>query len=291
MKQVREETGIVHLRTAQRTDIKSFLLNCDLSPLPLVPSSALVDEWLYYGCIYVDGLRFRENSELQEGQVLRLHTRRKNYVTGGKPLSDCLILNEEEFVVIDKPSGVPTHPTLDNYVDNVQYRLSQELSQEILVTHRLDVSTQGLLILAKNKNAQAAINKAFAKGRVSKSYRALTAKQVPEGLHTHYIDPQTRVPREISDQVHEGWWECKLEVTLSQPHRLGFRSDIRLITGKTHQIRAQFAALGAPILGDVTYGSTHSFSGGATALECYAMEFPFRTQTYSLKRSKSLVKE
>lgn len=289
MKQVREETGIVHLRTAYSTDIKSFLLASDLSPLPLVPNAGLVDEWLYYGCIYVDGLRLRENRELQEGQVLRLHTRRKSYVTGGKPLSDCLIINEEEFLVIDKPFGVPTHPTLDNYVDNVQYRLSQELGREILVTHRLDIPTQGLLILAKNKNAQAAINKAFAKGRVSKSYRALTANPLAQGLHTHYIDPETRVPREISDQTRDGWWECKLEVTLSQPHHLGFRSDIRLITGKTHQIRAQFAALGAPILGDVTYGSAHSFLDGAIALECYAMEFPFRTQTYSLKRPKSLV--
>ena len=125
MKQVREETGIVHLRTAHRTDIKSFLLASDLSPLPLVPNAVLVDEWLYYGCIYVDGLRLRENRELQEGQVLRLHTRRKSYVTGGKPLSDCLIVNEEEFVVIDKPSGVPTHPTLDNYVDNVQMHQRQ----------------------------------------------------------------------------------------------------------------------------------------------------------------------
>lgn len=288
MKQVREETGIVHLRTAHRTDIKAFLLGSDLSPLPITPDSTLIDEWLHYGCIYVDGLRQRGNQELQEGQVLRLHTRRKKYAMGHSPLSERLVANEEEFVVIDKPSGVPTHPTLDNYVDNVQYRLSQELEREILVTHRLDVATQGLLILAKNKNAQAAINKAFAKGRVNKSYRALTAKPIPEGLHTHYINPETRVPREISDQPHNDWWECKLEVTLSQAHPLGFRSDIRLITGKTHQIRAQFSAFGAPVLGDVTYGSIHSYSEGGIALECFAMEFPFRLKTYSLKRARSL---
>lgn len=289
MKQVRAETGIVHLRTANRTDVKTFLLGSDLSPLPISPDSILIDEWLYYGCIYVDGLRLRENQELQEGQLIRLHTRRKKYALSPLPLSERLVANEEEFVVIDKPSGVPTHPTLDNYVDNVQYRLSQELKREILVTHRLDVATQGLLILAKNKNAQAAINKAFAKGRVNKWYRALTAKPISEGLHTHYINPETRVPREISDQPHTNWWECKLEVTLSQAHHLGFRADIRLFTGKTHQIRAQFAALGAPVLGDVTYGSSHAFLEGGIALECFAMEFPFRLETYSLKRAKSLV--
>lgn len=292
MKQVREDTGIVHFRVQESASLLEFLLSADLTPLAIRPTRDWVDECLHYGCVYVDGLRRRENFELREGQVLRLHTRRKNYATDVAELSSRVVLDEDEFLVLDKPAGLPTHPTLDNYVDNAQFRLSEERGAPVLVTHRLDIATQGLLILAKNKGAQAALNKAFAKGRVEKIYRALTATGVAPGAHAHFMDPQSRVPRRVSESEEPGWWPCRLEVLESLPHAMGRLSEIRLLTGKTHQIRAQFAALGAPILGDATYGSADAYrTPHGIALECYRMRFPFRSREFEVRRPRSLKDE
>jgi 23S rRNA pseudouridine1911/1915/1917 synthase len=296
LKQVRTETGIVHFRLDRRMSLSAFLMGADFTPLQVAPDRALVEEWLHYGSVYVDGVRRREDLELEPGQVLRVHTRRKNYVTGTE-LKKNIAADFQEFLVLDKPAGVPTHATLDNYVDNAQFRLSLELGSEVLVTHRLDIATQGLLILAKNKGAQAALNKAFMKGRVKKTYRAITVNRVPLGLHTHYINPETKVPRAISTDAAPGWWECKLEVLRSEKHELGFWSEIRLLTGKTHQIRAQLAALGTPILGDSTYGSAAPFPNKQSAfeqsiaLECYALEFPFRNQELGFRRPHSIASQ
>ncbi len=177
-------------------------------------------------------------------------------------------------------------------MENAQFRLSRELGAPVLVTHRLDVATQGLLILAKNKSAQAALNKAFAKGRVEKVYRALTSKPVARGLHEHYMDPASRVPKRVSLEANIEWWPCRLEVLQSDPHPLGHFAEIRLLTGKTHQIRAQFAALGAPILGDKTYGSENPFrSSEEIALECFRLRFPFRSREVEVQRPFSLKDE
>jgi 23S rRNA pseudouridine1911/1915/1917 synthase len=292
MKQVRAETGIVHLKVQFPARLTDFLSNSDLSPLPILPERKLIEEWLHYGCVYVDGLRTRQDVELSEGQILRLHTRRKNYVSGRLNLKSRIVLEEEEFLVIDKPAGVPTHATLDNYIENAQFQLSEELGRPILVTHRLDIATQGLLIFAKNAGAQAALNKAFAKGRVEKIYYALTKTPVNEGLHTHYMDPESRVPKRVSAEEIPGGWLCQLIVQETFAHAMGFSSKIRLLTGKTHQIRAQFAALGAPVIGDAAYGSKHGYSTPlGIALECNSLKFPFRSREYSVERRHSLLEE
>lgn len=291
-KQVRTETGIVHLRVLRSTRLADFLSNSDLSPLPIEPARGLVEEWLHYGCVYVDGLRTRQDIELSEGQILRLHTRRKNYVSGHMDLRSRIVLDEEEFLVLDKPAGVPTHATLDNYIENAQFQLSEELAQPIFVTHRLDIATQGLLIFAKNPGAQAALNKAFAKGRVDKTYHALTKVPVPEGPHTHYMDPESRVPKRLSCEEIPSYWPCRLIVQQTFLHPMGFSSKIKLLTGKTHQIRAQFAALEAPVIGDTTYGSRSTYSNPlGIALECSSLKFPFRSRDYSVQRHRSLHEE
>src|SRR6185312_13271800 len=98
-------------------------------------------------------------------------------------------------------------------------------------------------------------NKSFSLGRVEKIYRSINEGQVAPGVHTHFMDPQSRVPKVIQVEENSAWWRCQLEVLRSLKCAEGYAHEIKLMTGKTHQIRAQMSFLGAPIVGDGVYGA------------------------------------
>lgn len=289
MKQVHPETGICFFRVGEPMDLKSFLTTSDYSPLFPQLTPALIEQWFEYGCIYIDGRRQRENLQLAMGQVVRLHTRHKRYLYPPLGLKNAIVLEDEEFLVLDKPAGLPTHPTLDNFVENAKVLLERELGQPLYTTHRLDIPTQGLLIFAKTQDAQRIINRAFSRRRVGKIYRSLNENRIAPALYTHYIDPETRVPRVISSEAHENWWNVQLQVERSGTSTVGHWHEMTLLTGKTHQIRAQMAAMNAPVIGDVTYGAAKKFAAEQIALECFQLSFTLRLKEIVVTRPTSLI--
>lgn len=269
MKNIRIETGICHLEVTESISLQEFLEQADLTPLTVQKN---VSDWLDWGCVYIDGLRQRENVNLAPGQVIRLHTRPKKYQLNFQRLSDHIVAEEDDFLVLNKPAGLPTHATLDNFKDNAKYILEAERGQPVYTTHRLDIPTQGLLIIAKTPEAQAHINKLFARRAVTKIYRAIAEQAIPKGQYIHHMDPEGHVPRTLKDSPQDGWWPCVMEIHASVASPAGPIHEIQLHTGRTHQIRAQMAHLGAPLLGDTAYGSRRNF-GGEVALESHRMEF------------------
>jgi 23S rRNA-/tRNA-specific pseudouridylate synthase len=145
----------------------------------------------------------------------------------------------------------------------VIYQVSQTLNHELLITHRLDSETTGLLLFAKTKQFQNIFNYLISNKMVQKKYKALTEKKVEERKYIHYIKPDKFVPKLVSEDPIEGWQICELvvekinEITLpnGQP---GYQNIIELITGRTHQIRAQFTGLNNPLFGDTLYGDENS---------------------------------
>lgn len=291
--QIRHDTGICHFRVPRDQQLTDFLSKVDLSELKIQAGETEIAEWLYLGAIYVNGERCRQDVKVEADQIIRLHARPKHYLSAEPPdggWQSRIVAENEGFLVFDKPSGMPTHPTLDNFIENAKFILESEKGIPLYTTHRLDIPTQGLLILAKNSRTQVALNKEFARGRVTKIYHAISDKRVECGEYTHYIDPTSRVPRTISEKFHQSWWECRLEVqdTGCQKDSPGYWHRVRLLTGKTHQIRAQFAAMGAPLIGDTTYGSY--VQSGELGLECFALSFSIQGQSYLFERKHSLVK-
>ena len=194
------------------------------------------------------------DQKLSKQDYIRIHPHPKRYDTESVDWHSTIIFENETFILVNKPSGIPVHATLDNSIENVAYQLSQTLGYPLYVTQRLDVPVSGLLLLAKTLNFQSEFNRFLRQKKVTKHYKALTHNEPRHGLHTHYMEKSPWAPKVLSLEPSPNHLECQLEILQTTPLGELFESEIHLITGRTHQIRSQLSFLGCPILGDCTYG-------------------------------------
>ena len=131
-------------------------------------------ELIEIGGIYVDKKRIQADLELSVGQYIRAHTEPKRYSVKNIKWKDHIVFQNQNFLIMNKPWGLPVHPTVDNAVENVVMQMSKFLSHPVHTTQRLDVVTRGLFLVAKTKEYQAQFNSALAKGVVQKEYWVLT---------------------------------------------------------------------------------------------------------------------
>ncbi len=252
------------------------------SELLSLASQNLID----LGSVYINHTRANQNLKLKEGDYLRVHTQPKRYPVGKIDWNQLTIYEDRDLMIIDKPYGIPVHPTLDNALENVLVAMRKFKGQELFHTHRLDIGTQGVLILAKNLPTQAKINEAFMRKEIKKFYVAQTENPVNVGRHVHYMMPSARAPKILSREEQPNWKKCELVVTsnvweratLDDSNGGSYTSEIELITGRSHQIRAQLAFEGSPIIGDSLYkgisANAPNYQGEFFCLACIRIELP-----------------
>ncbi len=217
---------------------------------------------LSLGSIYVDLERVLQDRMVTPNSLVRVHRKPKRHPVQEIHWQNHIIENNDDFIIVDKPYGIPTHPTVDNALENVIYQVSLCLGQELFITHRLDSETTGLLLFAKTKKFQQIFNYLMSNKLVQKKYKAQSLLRPTEGTHIHYIKPESFLPKIASPEAVDGWKRCELVIEKVENIILpngenGFESQIHLVTGRTHQIRAQMMALGTPIFGDTLYGDSH----------------------------------
>lgn len=179
-------------------------------------------------------------------------------------VSDWLLLEDGPLLAINKPAGLLTEGvpggegTLVGAVkDWLKVRYGKAGNVYLGIPHRLDRPTSGVIVFTRNSKTAARVAEQFEQRQVSKIYWALL-EAAPEAESGLLVDWLRKVPEdarsEVCDSGAERAKEAKLEYrTLRQ---IGDRwlVEVRLLTGRMHQIRVQFASRGCPVAGDVKYG-------------------------------------
>jgi 23S rRNA pseudouridine1911/1915/1917 synthase len=174
------------------------------------------------------------------------------------------VLHEDDSVlVVDKPVGVAAHPspgwdgpTVIGGLAAAGHRVSTSGAEERQgVVHRLDVGTSGLMVVAKSEHAYSVLKDAFRERTVDKGYHALVQGH-PDPLVGTVDAPIDRHPSSpYKFAVVAGGRDSVTHYETIEAFRHATLLDIKLETGRTHQIRVHMAALKHPCVGDVTYGA------------------------------------
>lgn len=186
-----------------------------------------------------------------------------------------IVVNKEsgEIVQGDKTGDTPLSDCVKDYLK----RKYQKPGNVFLgVVHRLDRPVSGLVVFAKTSKALSRLNEMFRKGEVHKTYWAIVknAPKEPSGRLTHWI---------CRNEKQNKSYAYNSEVSGSKKAVLDYRLvasgdnyhilEIRLLTGRHHQIRCQLSAMGSPIRGDLKYGAQRSNPDGSISLLSRHVEF------------------
>ena len=192
-----------------------------------------------------------------------------------------ILFSDASLIVANKPSGLLSVPGRgDDKQDCLSRRVQNEFA-DALVVHRLDMSTSGLLLMARGAKVQRELGSAFALGQVRKRYLAVVSGQFPDtgevGLTIDLpigADWSKRPLRQID------WAAGKPSQTLV--HCIGrdaqsntSRVEMEPLTGRTHQLRVHMQAMGHPILGDALY-APQTIASQASRLLLHAQELAFK---------------
>ena len=178
-----------------------------------------------------------------------------------------------EIVQGDKTGDEPLSETVKRYIKE-KYGKPGEVF--LGVVHRLDRPVSGLVVFARTSKALTRLNKMFAEGDVHKTYWAITKNtpKEPEGTLIHWI-----VRNEQQNKSYAYDKEKPHAKKAILHYRVIGHSDnyslieVRLLTGRHHQIRCQLAAMGCPIKGDLKYGAPRSNPDGSISLLSRRVEF------------------
>ncbi len=227
----------------------------ELLPSMLDLSTERVSELLCLGSVYLNKKRVLRDLEVPPLSYVRVHCKPKRYNAHAIDWKSRIVFENEHMVVVNKPSGFPVPWAVDNILESVVTQIEKIIGSRPLVTQRLDVLTNGLLVFAKTPEFQKVFNLLLSGGTIYKEYLARTSSSPTLGTHTHFMKPSWGSPKEVfAIREATDWKECRLEVLATEELENFSHTRIRLLTGRTHQIRAQMTALKCPLWGDKLYG-------------------------------------
>jgi 23S rRNA pseudouridine1911/1915/1917 synthase len=204
-----------------------------------------------------DGERRRPADIVRSGEIVILV--RDRFVEPVTPLHFGVLHEDDALLIVDKPSGLPMHPTATYHKHTLSYLLRERYAAEYgfapRIAHRLDRETSGAVVCGKTLDAERILKRGFEKHSVEKSYLAIVRGElahnsgeidlplapVREGLH---------VLMEIRDDGLTAHTHYEIRDRIAGYTLLALRPR----SGRQHQLRVHLAAIGHPIVGDKLYG-------------------------------------
>ncbi len=274
--------------------------------VPLLPAS-LAQKYIRIKRIKCNGARAERDTRLRTGDVLQLYIndeffdkpREDNaYLTVAAPKLN-ILYEDDHVLLVDKRPGIAVHPhdgaeygrTLIDHIQSYlyqsrQWRPREDNSFTPALCNRIDRNTGGIVIAAKTAQALRVLNQKIKDRELDKRYLAIVEGSLhsKSGTLKGYLFKDAKKNRVfVSDQPQPGAKTCQTNYrVLSSKNDLTL-VECELITGRTHQIRAQFAHAGHPLLGDGKYGKLDKrFDRNYQALYSYKLTFDFKTEAGEL---------
>ena len=225
-------------------------------------SRAHVQKVIAEGQALVSGRVRKANYKLQAGEEVTFHlpeAKPVEILPEDIPLD--ILYEDSDIIVVNKARGMVVHPATGIYTGTLVNALLYHIhdlsgiggEMRPGIVHRLDKDTSGLILIAKNDRAHAAMSEQFKSRSMEKHYRAVAFGHFPED-HGLIDAPIARHPVDRKRMaVVQGGKPSQTEWRVIESLRGATYLDVHLLTGRTHQIRVHMQSIGHPLLGDAIY--------------------------------------
>lgn len=191
------------------------------------------------------------------------------------------VVNEnKDYIVVNKMAGLISEksPYEDLTVEDqvFQHLLKNNRKPYIGIIHRLDRVTSGVLILAKKKSILVEFNNLFSSRKIQKTYFAVVKNKPPKNKGTlinFLVKNNLEKRADIVETKSKDSLDCRLSYKVIDQNDFGYLLEVKPTTGRFHQIRAQLANIGLPIIGDEKYGSDQEYLPLSICLHAWKLTY------------------
>jgi 23S rRNA pseudouridine1911/1915/1917 synthase len=252
-----------------------------LASLPAIGSRGVAERLLETGTVLVDGRQLGKSQRLSGGEELEFEPPEQEVTElTPEPMDLRIAYEDEHLMVVDKPAGLVVHPASGHATGTLVHGL---LAHDIAggeaarpgIVHRLDRDTSGLMVVARSQEAYARLQDLVRSRALERHYTALVVGR-PRSRSGRVEAPIGRDRRDPlrqsldTDKPREAITYFEVREVLERHTLL----DVRLETGRTHQIRVHLAAIGLPVAGDTVYGRPRELSLERQFLHAGRLAFP-----------------
>jgi 23S rRNA pseudouridine1911/1915/1917 synthase len=245
-----------------------------------IASRSLAERLLLSRAVLVDGVSRPKSHRLEAGSVVEVELPESRQAIASEPASVPVLYEDDHLVVVDKPAGLSVHPGAG---ERTRTLAGQLLSLAAAggpdpdrpgIVHRLDRDTSGVLLVARSERAHRALHNAIRKREVERRYLALVRGR-PRSRTGRIDAPMGRDRRKPTrrsldtDEPRDAVTHFEVLETMREHAFL----EVRLETGRTHQIRVHLAAIGLPVSGDAQYGVRGDLGLERQFLHAYRLRF------------------
>jgi len=201
-----------------------------------------------------DGRRRRPAERVKDGEVVLLV--RPHFEEPETPLYFGVVYEDDDVLGVDKPSGLPMHPTATYHRHTLTYLLREKYGDPTPhIAHRLDRETSGVVVCGKHIDAERGLKRAFEDRRVKKTYQAIVRGVIEDDEGRIEVPlAHVREGLHVLMEVREDGYDSRTAYVVEERGPAHTLVTLHPETGRQHQLRVHLREIGHPIVGDKLYG-------------------------------------